>query len=201
VKKIIAATLFFISYSTFAFAQSSALNSFIAFPGKGDVNLQWSINPGFSCSGVTVEWSTDSFSFSSIYTYPGVCGASTAILTYQWDHTTPSSSTNNYYRLNLGVFGYSPIISTATGSKKNYLLYPNPFNDQPCKIVFTNPANNPVNMYIFDHNGQLVKKTLPFQGNSVVFYRESLNADLYYFALVTSGGDLLAWGKFYVNDN
>ncbi len=198
-RKFFTTILVFVSFSSFS--QSSALNSFIAFPGNGDVNLQWSINPGFSCSSVTVEWSTDSFSFSSIYTYPGVCGASSSILTYQWDHTTPSSSTNNYYRLNLGVYGYSQIISTSTGNPKKYLLYPNPFNDQPCKIIFNNPSNNPVSMYIFDHNGQLVKKTLPFQGNSIVFYRDGLYANLYYFAMVTIGGDLLAWGKFYVNDN
>lgn len=179
-----------------AYGQVSPLTSFVAIPGQNDITVQWSISPGYS-TNVSVEWSTDSFFFSTIYTYPGLCTENNS---YAFVHTGASRDMKNFYRLNLGVYGITPVFGAMVGAnKQNFLLYPNPLNEQ-ATIVFQNPANFIVNLYLFDRNGQLLRKSPPLQGNTVQFSRDGLPAGLYYFAIATLN-DLVVYGRFYVKDS
>lgn len=79
------------------------LANFSAQQISNSVNISWTVKAGFSCTDVNVEHSTDSINFISIYTYPGVCGATSEDQDYDFVQQNPDKNTNNYtisyYRL------------------------------------------------------------------------------------------------------
>lgn len=179
--------------------QNPAVLSFIAIPGQSDITLSWTIAANSNCSGeLKLEHSTDSFFFTDPPIYTATLNASIYDLSFTFTHNVTDKSVKHYYRLIIGSCGYSSIVGANAGASLNYKLYPNPFREQ-ATIIFQNPSNYAVNMYVFDRNGQMVKKSVAFQGNTFEFYREGLPAGLYYFAIATLS-DLLAFGRFYVTD-
>ena len=142
-KKYILLVILF-SGSIFAQAQNPPmLLSFEINRFQNEIIISWEIESGNLCSGVQVEHSSDSISFTTIYDYPGVCGSSTANESYTFSHTNPISNAKNYYRINLGTNGISEILSiTFVKLEENgYTLFPMPieFNS---KIYFTKQINN-----------------------------------------------------------
>jgi hypothetical protein len=198
VKRILFSSfLFFISLG--AFSQSNALVSFIAMAGKSDITLRWAIAVNANCGSIALEYSTDSlFSFPSII-YTDNVPLSSSVLTFQYTHTTADRSVKNYYRLNLGACGYSQIIGESVGGSLNYKLYPNPLNQETCTIIFDNPKGKICKLYIFDRNGQLLRTGDPFQGNTVQFLRNGLDAAMYYF-VVSDLSEVYVGGKFIISD-
>lgn len=189
-KKTIFILLLFISSLSFG----QCVSSFMANSGKTDISLSWTLNSYCQCSQVVLEWSTDSlFSFPmAIYT-----GSSNT-----YDHTSPDFTRTNYYRLNSCGY-YSQTIAIRVGGL-NYLFYPNPMNASNGfvgNIVFQNQYNTFYNMYIFDHNGQLLSKSGLFTGTSYQFSAESLSPGLYIFVIASPTSNVAAAGKFYVSNN
>jgi hypothetical protein len=175
------------------------LQYFIQVPVKSDIKLSWAINPNYSCDRMEVEHSNDSlFSFPRVV-YTGTFTPSSSVMNYDFTHTGVDRSQPNYYRLNLGACGFSNTIRAINSGSTGYWLYPNPFNEF-ATVIFQNPLNLAVSFYVFDRNGQLLRKSAPLLGNTLLVYRENLLAGFYYFAIVHEN-DVLTWGKFYVKDN
>ncbi|MFI5220844.1 MAG: hypothetical protein ACHQK8_00855 [Bacteroidia bacterium] len=191
-KKFLVIGLFFIHQ--FAFAQSGCVSGFMASSGKSDINLSWTINSYCSCSQNILEWATDSLFSNVLQIYSGTNNS--------FDHTSPDMTRINYYRINSCGY-YSQVLALRAGGL-NYLFYPNPVNSTGsynATIVFQNPYNYYYQLYLFDHNGQLIKITELFNGTTYLFQAAGLQAGLYLFVIATPTYNITAAGKFYKSDN
>lgn len=178
---------------------TNALKAFTASPGRSSVVIQWTMEGGYTCSTTSVQWSTDSLTFSNIYTYPGICGDASSPQTYSYTHETPSMTARNFYRIDLGSYGRSETVSVSvTGNYKNYRMMPVPFKDRSV-ITFENPENRILRLYLFDHNGQLIRISDPFQSNLFALERYDLMAGWYYF-MITDLGSFFVAGKTSITD-
>jgi hypothetical protein len=179
-----------------AFAQNPVVATFNVFPEQSDIIISWGINPGYGCDKMDLEYSTDSLFYGPSVIFSGSFDpTATSIMWYNYKHTNPSSVQRSYYRLNLGSCGYSQIVGSGLGGN----FYPNPFRDM-ATILFQNPSNYTLYVYIFDHNGQLIQKTPPFLGNSYQLIRGSLQAGLYFYVVASANFDIVSRGKFYCTD-
>lgn len=124
---------------------------------SNSVNISWTIKAGFSCNEVNVEHSTDSTTLTSIYTYPGVCGATSKDLEYSFIQQDPTKNAKNYYRMNLGNYGYSEILQINFSDYGNtgYSIAPNPIINAG-KLRFNNSENERFNFEVYDSRGMLV---------------------------------------------
>jgi len=87
------------------------LENFKVFETNGQVLLNWQIVQGSTCFGIGILQSTNQLDFTEIGHIPGVCGASNDPLGYQFIDSNPIKNQFNYYRLNLGGYGYSEILA------------------------------------------------------------------------------------------
>jgi len=166
----------------------------MANSGKSDITLTWSIDPICQCSPIYLEWSTDSLFTNPMIIYSGT--------DYSFDHTAADLTKTNYYRLNV-CGNYSQVIAIRVGGL-NYLLYPNPINASSgyiANIVFQNQYNNYYYMYIFDHNGQLIRTSSLFTGTTYQFSVDALPPGLYIFLIASPVSNIAAAGKFFVANN
>lgn len=156
-----AAVLFLIvfSWTVHLSAQNTggnpALAGFNAQRSGDHVIVTWTIRSGFSCASVNVLHSTDSVNFSSIYEYPGICGASSQDESYSFTHTTPSTG-KNYYKLDLGTYGTSSVVVVNMISYSNSGLIITGGTGDKHEVYFSNPANTIFSLELFDSNGKLI---------------------------------------------
>jgi len=166
----------------------------MANSGKSDIQLSWSIDPNCFCSQVIVYWSTDSLFSNQMVIYSGTDNS--------YDHLTPDFTKTNYYRINV-CGNISQTIAIHIGGL-NYLLYPNPISASSgymATVVFQNQYNNYYYMYIFDHNGQLIRTSSIFNGTTYQFSVDALPPGLYFFLITSPTLPVAAGGKFFVANN
>lgn len=174
------------------------IQSFNAIPSGKNIILQWVVDAYQSCDEVVVQHSTDSINFNDIYAYPGVCGGTSTAETYQYKHSSPSIGTN-YYRLYLGRYGYSYVISVPiTGNPAGLQIAPNPFNESArIKVINEGLAYDVI---ILDMKGNVIRmdenQVLP----EFVFERKLLLAGLYYF-IITDYRSLFTYAKIVIRDD
>jgi hypothetical protein len=82
----------------FGYAQVNVLE-FVALAHTNDVLLSWSIGPGNTCSDLIVQRGTDSTNYTTVYSYPGICGDGSSIRRYNWQDENAVCGLTNYYRL------------------------------------------------------------------------------------------------------
>lgn len=153
---------------------NQTLTSFNAERTNDFVSIDWTIRVGFSCSSVYVLHSTDSISFTRIYEYPGICGASTEDKTYSFLHTTPSSG-HNYYRVDLGSYGVSGIVPVSMvfyGS--DGITIATEVNGQH-RAYYYNPGNVSFDMELVDVRGNVIFRQAGIMGDNVEIPRLQTN--------------------------
>ncbi len=167
---------------------------------QNEVVVTWEIESGNLCSGVQVEHSSDSISFTSIYDYPGVCGSSTANERYTFSHTNPISNAKNYYRINLGTNGISEILSITFVKLDNngYALFPMPV-ELNSKIYFSNDNNETVAIVIYNSAGAIAYKSEPTKTNEFNLGNIPLILGVYHFSIIRAD-DKNIEGKFIVGE-
>lgn len=89
---------------------SQILSNFTVQNYETGVYVEWTIDSGYTCTGLTLQHSNDSINFRDIYEYPGVCGSISSPETYSFVHTSPIDYKANFYRLDLGINGYSDVL-------------------------------------------------------------------------------------------
>lgn len=83
------------------------------------VTLTWIIGPGNTCSDLEVQHGTDSSNYTTVYTYPGICGNSSSNEQYSWQHENMVCGLTNYYRLfsrNAGILATTKIQPSCLGA-------------------------------------------------------------------------------------
>ncbi|MHC1776111.1 MAG: hypothetical protein AB9834_11930 [Lentimicrobium sp.] len=83
------------------------LQDFSGYQQDNQIFLRWTFRGGSLCEGTRVERSSDGLVFSQIGEISGICGSPDAAITFNFTDSFPSPNALNYYRLELGNFGYT----------------------------------------------------------------------------------------------
>ena len=129
---------------------------------QGDVRgksilLQWVTQKGFTCEDVKVEYSTDTTNWEEIHKIPGICGSEQQRkeYTYIFEGATPDKV--NYFRIDLGVFGYSEILKVPPVIS-GIAVIPNPITENST-IHFANPFRENVHIELVQSDGKVLSYT------------------------------------------
>ena len=160
-----------------------ALGRFSATESQGSVYLSWTMLAGFTCSGIQVFRSTDSIEFNRIGIIPEICGSVSEALSYTYEDPEPVLNQVNYYRLELGPYGLSPIVSVEVIDRgdEQYQIRPHPIITQG-KIYFARQTNDLHQLILYTQQGILVQ-TLTTLEAYFSLEVESLPAGLYPFTI------------------
>lgn len=122
----------FAFYSASANAQHPILEGFTAKQTGESMRIDFAIKGGASCNGVTLERSEDGRNgFMLVDQIQGECGGSEFTEFYVMQDASPLSNKVNYYRLILGVQGYSDTVAVLFVPLTEELqAYPAPFTEQ-----------------------------------------------------------------------
>ena len=104
--KLLLSIALFLPMSLFG-QEHPILNYFSANLGDNDVYLSWEIMGGGQCNGIQILRSTDSLNYVEIGDVQGVCGSPDFAQQYDFTDESPVENSINYYRLELGVQGFS----------------------------------------------------------------------------------------------
>lgn len=155
-------------------AQSARLSGFSVVKIDYDASLvQWTMAPGATCFRMEVQHSVDALNFSTIYTYPGVCGDLNEESHYSWADVNAKPYALNYYRMKLAETEFSSVVVVDLDSDlagDELQLFPNPAREL-VQLIIRNPNREDFKLRLFDSEGRLLfnKK---FSG------RQSLSLDL-----------------------
>lgn len=85
------------------------LNYFTVSSLRNKVELNWEIERGSFCFGITIHRSTDGINFSPIGFIDGICGSTTEAQQFSYTDDSPLNYRLNYYRLEFQSSSYSEI--------------------------------------------------------------------------------------------
>jgi hypothetical protein len=184
--------------SNSASAQHQILDDFSVFQFEDEVYLSWVIGRGNTCNGITIERSTDGQFFEEIGHIPGICGSPDFAQPYSHSDKHPAKNQVNYYRLELGLQGYSEVRSVEFVYVGNdgFQIRPNPAIDQ-CRILFNNRLSHQHQLEIFSVSGALLEQ---HQSNSNQFELNvsNLNGGVYLIRLTNTQSDKVFSGRLIV---
>jgi hypothetical protein len=174
------------------------LGKFSALESGGKIYLNWLVLAGNSCNDVEIHRASDTLSFSRIGINAGVCGSFTESLSYDYTDESPLINATNYYRLDLGVYGYSDIVAVDVIGidDSGFQLRPNPMQTEGL-LYFNNVNQEKVELTIMTVNGNVVSLSSSQSDNFQIDSRFLPNG-LYYFTLVSPSGLFLIRGKLMV---
>ncbi|MEO8147088.1 MAG: T9SS type A sorting domain-containing protein [Bacteroidia bacterium] len=159
--------------------QLNPVYNFNATQVNNDVYINFTTRTGISCLGAEVQRSSDSINFYNIYSFPGVCGSTTADVTYDLTDNSPLPNADNFYRINLLSQGYSDVLKIhfLNLSEIKPVVYPNPFTDKT-GVYFLNPLQSEYLFELFSSDGKLIT-TFETKGNYFSLSRDNLAAGIY----------------------
>jgi hypothetical protein len=186
-----------INYPALAQEADPYLENFLAVQQDDDVFLRWTIKAGFTCDGTRIQWSEDGVSFEKVGEIPGVCGSPNQSVTYDFTDTVPQYNRMNYYRLDMGILGFSSnvFVEVIRLNEEGYSLNPNPVVDIST-LLFNNPDNESHEVCLVNMNGELVYNEIT-NSNKVEIDRALLSSGTYIFKIL-KGNELKVRGKLIV---
>jgi hypothetical protein len=179
--------------------QSSILDQFIAEQFDGKVILSWTISGGNSCNGITIFRSTDSLIYTEIGEISGVCGHVSLPVSYSFTDTSPSTTSTNYYRLDLGglELSYSVALNVIDFNDLFYKLIPQPIQNGSATLYFANPTSQLVKFHLFSVFGQLLD-VLETNQEFLELTTFRWSPGSYYFSIIFPFSSQRISGKLYV---
>jgi hypothetical protein len=111
--------------------ENPILGKFSLSESKGQVSMYWQILAGRTCNGIQIYRSTDKVNYSRIGFIGGICGSVTEPVNYFFVDTVPVLNMINYYYLEFGGVGTSPVIAVEIVDKRNggYQIRPHPIQN------------------------------------------------------------------------
>jgi hypothetical protein len=181
-----------------AFANDSNYLSRYALQIQEDyLIVSWTTSEDFTCADVKVEHSLDSSNFSTIYTYPGICGAIAKEVDYFFLYKEIIFNKVNYFRINLGVYGYSEVkfVHIIRRTDLQPLVTPNP-SDAGSAIHFSNDDRELVTIQIYNFNGNEVGPAVTSKNTKVLLSQfNGLTPGLHFFSITKDG--IMRSGRFF----
>ena len=149
--------LFVLAGVSRAQAQHPILDDFSVFQHQDQVYLSWVISRGNTCNGITIERSTDGANFFEIGYIAGICGSPDFAQPYSYIDERPAPNQINYYRLELGLQGYTEVRSVEFihAPDDGFILRPNPASHM-VQLLFRNPRSQEHILELYNLSGALV---------------------------------------------
>jgi hypothetical protein len=161
---------------------------------KKSALLLWTTKIGFSCSDIKIEHSTDTTNFEAIYTWPGICGATTTEVDYTYEVLDLTPGMVHYFKLNMGFFGTSSVIKIFVPLvAKTALIAPHPATFES-KLVYNLESGESANITIYNNEGVQVYFKDDYNSNTLELNQLGISAGMYYYTVTT--GSKLFKGKF-----
>lgn len=198
IKILLTVIILWTSYQSSSAQRNPILDDFSIYKKDGKVFLNWIIASGITCDGIQIFRSADSTNFIQIGSIDGICGSSSSPIPYDFTDVNPLKNSFNYYRLELGNYGYSGIIyiEIIDFESGGFQIRPNPITTD-AKIYFENKNRQECNLKIYNISGIEIffAKTNEefFQFNSTL-----LKSGIYLFTISYSGNLQITQGKLIV---
>lgn len=182
-----------LNLATYAQVKSIVADFSIAEEGQ-KIYLSWTVTQGNTCNGVRVFRSTDSITFIDIGGIAGVCGSLEEPQRYSFVDKSPLKNRVNHYRLDLGGWGLSHVVSAEVVSidVSDLQVRPNPMIDYG-RIYFENKSHDIYNLSVYNM-GRGVEYTDATQEEYFDINVSGLDAGTYIFTISTD--DKIVSGKF-----
>lgn len=123
----------------------------------GRILVTWTMQGGSTCDGSEVLRSTNGVDFTPVHRLEGICGDAALDVPYLWMDASPPELSTVYYRIKLGLEGFSSVKSVAftqlTYSDQRF--FPSPMRDE-ATLLLNVPASARVDLLIFDAAGRIV---------------------------------------------
>ncbi len=153
---------------------------------KNSALLQWTTKIGFSCSDIKIEHSLDSLKFESIYTWPGICGATSQEIDYTYQVPSLATGIYHYFKLNMGFYGTSSFIKVFVPlAVKTALVVPNPATFES-KIVYNLESGESAKIEIYNSHGDTVFSMMETFENNIELKNLGLPNGLYCYKIITN---------------
>lgn len=176
-----------------SFSQHNILNNFTAIKFNDEVILKWTIKSGSTCNGVRIHRSTDSINYSQIGLIAGVCGSTENPVSYSFIDESPAPNTFNYYKLELGLQGFSDPISIEYIQLNNdqYQVRSNPIKNK-ATIYFYNPSNLKNTFILYNISGNILLQYENITSEEInIDLANKLGGGMYYFKIENEKGNII----------
>ena len=179
-------TLFLLLFLVLPFTVMSQphalLQDFSGYQQDRQLMLRWTFRSGSLCEGTRIERSADGHTFQQIGEVPGICGNPETAFTYTFTDSLPKTNAINHYRLELGNFGFTGVISVehiTTGTKGFVVLNTDTGHT---KVFFKQVPGKKSDAVIYSSSGKRVLETT-VEGNSLQIPPGRLAAGIYILML------------------
>jgi len=138
------------------------LLDFSGYQQDNQLVLRWTFRSGSLCEGTRIERSADGLAFNLVGEIPGVCGSPGSAFTYTFVDSFPNVNAVNYYRLELGNFGFTSIINVEfiKAGTSGFVVMSD--NTGQTDILFQNSSGRRANAVIYNSVG---KRVLELEGS------------------------------------
>lgn len=167
--------------------ESSGQDSFYSgFSGasiEGKVSLYWTINEGNTCTGTSIQRSSDGIYFEEIGVIDGICGNPESPAPYSFYDDSPLKNQVNFYRLRFGATLLSEVIPVEVRvyGEKGYLLSEHPVRTNST-LYFENSTGSETRIRFFSVAGTL-SVLYTTHADELVLDASDFGAGMYYFLL------------------
>jgi hypothetical protein len=175
----------------------SFLNSLTLYESEDKVYINTVINAGNICSGITILRSSDSLNFDRIGDIPGDCGSLSVPVSYIYVDENPIINVPSYYRVELGGYGLSEIVSILVIDTRvdGFQIRPNPASSRTT-IFFENKTSDLISLQIY--SGQQLKYEEFTRSNYFELLVSEWESGVYFFRIAGSQTNKFISGKIMV---
>ena len=161
--------------------------------------VNWTIDSGKTCQGQNILHSTDGVNFEEVGHISGICGNLSEPVDYSFTHSNPVPNAINYYRIELGGYGVSQIVSEylIVVSSNSALVYPSP-SQNDFFIKWNNTNNSKLTISFYSQFGRMISKE---ESSGEMFYGKAsdFTAGIYLFEIVLDDSGQKIRGKLIIN--
>lgn len=157
--------------------------------------IHWTIKAGRSCNGTGIYRSDDDINWMLIGSIDGICGNNDEPISYVFVDESPVFGAWNYYRLELGLEGFTGSVSIYLHLNEDKLIIKgdNPWSGN-LQILINDDSSRWYKLVIQDLNGRTIQDLKTYSKN-VVLPEMLLAHGLYLISLYDSYNSLLQTKK------
>lgn len=162
---------------------------------SGGISIEWTMQGGSTCNGQDVERSTNGVDFVPVHRILGICGDPTVAVPFSWLDDAPPEFSTVYYRLKLGIDGYSSVQKVEYDQLETSAqrFFPSPVLDA-ATLLLNVPTGDRVDLLIWGPSGRLIRDRRNLTGARIALDLSDLPAGVYNYK--ASSGDKLFSGRF-----
>ena len=183
------ALLLVLNVCTVAAQEHPFLSRFALTEGLGFVQLDWTMTAGNTCEGIDIYRSLDGSNFETVGTIPGICGDINSPVPFSWTDQSAPELTTVYYRLRLGLNGFSSVqrIDLQNLVGRPQWLYPIPAVDR-CTLLLRVPSTTDVEVRLYTTDGRSVRIWGGLQGGRQEIDLIGIASGTYIYHAITDDG-------------